>query len=69
MSAQLQLKKQSVDIFGKCYLSLRQRQQWLLQSILLSEVLPLSLSPLSSSTKKPCYYYSVLEVLTRSHLL
>lgn len=47
MSAQLQLKKQSVDIFGKCYLSLKQRQQWLLQSILQSKVLPLpfALSP------------------------
>ena len=38
MSAQLQLKKQSVDIFGKCYLRLRQRQPWLRRSIFQSKV-------------------------------
>lgn len=45
MSAQLQLKKQSVDIFSKCYLSRRQRQQRLLGRIVGREVLPLRFPP------------------------
>lgn len=68
MSAQLQLKKQSVDIFSKCYLSRRQRQQRLFGRILGREVLPLRFPP-SLPPKKPCFYNSVIEVPTRPHLL